>query len=84
MLVWLENTSQFSIDSDANVTSYIDNIISCQKPTDNHEPLKLVNRQVHRYSHSCRKNTKSYGGFNYPQPPLKQTEILYPLNTDIP
>ena len=67
-----------------NVTSYMDNIISRQKPTDNHEPLKLVNRQVQRYSHSCGKNTKSYGGFNYPQPPLKQTEILHPLNTDIP
>ena len=49
-----------------NVTSYMDNIISCQKPTDNHEPLKQVKRQVQRYSHSCRKNTKSYGGFNYP------------------
>ena len=61
MLIWLENTSQFSIDSDANVTSYMDNKISCQKPTDNHEPLKLVNRQVHRYSYSCRKNTKSDG-----------------------
>ena len=57
MLVSLENTSQFSFDSDANGTSYMDNIISCQKPIDNHEPLKLVNRQVQRYSHSCRKNT---------------------------
>ena len=87
MLIWLENAPQFSKDSDADVTSYIDNIIliiTCQKPTDNHELLKLVNRQVHRHSHTCRKNTKSECRFNYPQPPMKQTEILYPLDTDIP
>ena len=79
MLIWLENAPQFSKDSDADVTSYIDNIITCQKPTDNHELLKLVNRQVHRHSHTCRKNTKSECRFNYPQPPMKQTKILYPL-----
>jgi len=82
MLIWLEDAPQFKIDSDADVTSYIDNIITCQKPIDNPELLKLVNRQIHRHSHTCRKNTKSECRFNYPHP-MRQTEILYPLDTDI-
>ena len=84
MLIWLEGAPQFCIDSDADVISCIDKIITCQKPTENPELLKLVNRQIHRHSHTCRKNTKSECRFNYPQPPMKQTTILYPLDTDMP
>ena len=49
----------------------------------NEELLKLVARQVHRHSHTCRKNTKRECRFNYPQPPMRQTEILYHLDTDV-
>ena len=83
MLIWLKDAPQFGTDSDAKVTSYIDHIITCQKPKDNEELLKLVARQVHRHSHTCRKNTKRECRFNYPQPPMRQTEILYPLDTDV-
>ena len=58
MLIWLEDAPEFGKDSDAKVTSFIDKIITCQKPIDNLELLNLVNRQVHRHSHTCRKNTK--------------------------
>ena len=44
----------------------------------------LVNRQVHQHSHTYRKNTRSKCRFNYPQPPMKQTRILNPLDKDIP
>ena len=54
-----------SDDNDAKVTSCIDKIITCQKLTENPQ-LKLVNRQVHRYSHTCRKNTENECRFNYP------------------
>ena len=83
MLIWLKDAPQFGTDSDAKVTSYIDHIITCKKPKDNEELLKLVARQVHRHSHTCRKNTKRECRFNYPQPPMRQTEILYPLDTDV-
>ena len=84
MLMWLDGAPEFQIKSDAEVTGFIDNIITCQRPTDNPELLSLVNRQVHRHSHSCRKNTKAECRFNYPQPPMRQTKILYPLDTEIP
>ena len=83
MLIRLKDAPQFGTDSDAKVTSYIDHIITCKKPKDNEELLKLVARQVHRHSHTCRKNIKRECRFNYPQPPMRQTEILYPLDTDV-
>ena len=82
MLVWLEGAPQFQVNSVEQVTAYIDNIITCHKPTDNPELLNLVNRQVHRHSHTCRKNTNSQCRFNYQQPPMKQTMILCPLDRD--
>ena len=82
MLLWLENVPQFQEDSDNDVTAFIDKIITCQKPIDNVELLNLVNRQVHRHSHTCRKNTSSKCRFNYPQPPMTQTVILYPLDEE--
>ena len=82
MLIWLEDAPEFGKDSDAKVTSFIDKIITCQKPINNLELLNLVNRQVHR--HTCRKNTKSECRFNYPQPPMKQSQILLPLDSDMP
>ena len=82
MLIWLENAPQFGIDSDAKVTSFIDGIITCQKPVDINELLKMITTQFHRHSHTCCKNTKSICRFNHPQPPMRQTQILYPLDTN--
>ena len=47
MLLWLENAPKFGEDSDQEVTSFIDNIITCQKPSNDVDLLKLVNRQKH-------------------------------------
>ena len=58
MLIWLADAPQFQRDSDQDVTMFIDKIITCQKPIDNQELLNLVNRQVHRHSHKCRKKYK--------------------------
>ena len=89
MLIWLENAPTFGEDFDGDVVSFIngdvvsfiDKII-CGKPNDNPDLLALVNRQVHRHSHTCRKKSKSVCRFNHPQPPMRSTKILYPLDED--
>ena len=43
------------------------------KPDDDTTLLNLVNRQMHRHSHTCRKRGKSLCRFNYPQPPMRST-----------
>ena len=83
MLIWLEDAPAFGVDKNDKVIAFIDKIISCKKPTDGPDLLKLVNRQVHCHSHTCRKKSKTQCRFNYPQPPLRSTKIVYPLDIDI-
>ena len=71
MLVWLEDAPVLGVDDDVLVTNFIDNIISCQWPDDNTELQKLVNRQIHGHSHTCKKKSKNECRFNYPQPPMR-------------
>ena len=81
MLIWLEDAPVFGVDKDEDVSSYIDKIITCRKPNDDTTLLNLVNRQMHRHSHTCRKRGKSVCRFNYPQPPMRSTRILHPLES---
>ena len=81
MLIWLEDVPVFGVDKDQDVSSYIDKIITCRKPYDDTTLLNLVNRQMHRHSHTCRKRGKSVCRFNYPQPPMRSTRILHPLES---
>ena len=82
MLIWLEDAPVFGVNNDIEVLAFIDKIISCKRPTDNPELHKLVNRQVHRHSHTCRKKSKTQCRFNYPQPPMQSTRIIYPFDVD--
>ena len=80
VLIWLENAPVFGVDKDEDVTAFIDKIITCRKPVNDSKLLQLVNRQTHRHSHTCRKKSKNVCRFNYPQPPMRSTQILYPLD----
>ena len=42
MFIWLENAPTFGVDFDCDVVSFIDNIVTCEKPTVNPELLALV------------------------------------------
>ena len=79
MLIWLEGAPVFGVDKDEDIVAYIDSIITSRKPDNNTELHKLVSRQTHRHSHTCRKQRGKICRFNYPQPPMRSTKILYPL-----
>ena len=83
MLVWLEDAPVYGRDSDDDITSFIDQIIICEKPANDPKLAVLVNRQIHRHSQTCRKKSKMECRFNYPQPPMKSTSILYPIGSDV-
>ena len=80
MLIWLENAPVFGVNDDVTVTVFTDSAITCSKSSDNPILLQLVSRQMHRHSHTCRKGTKAECRFSYPQPPMKCTRILRPIN----
>ena len=73
MLIWLHNVPIFGVDKDDDVTSFIDKIITCHLQLNNKpELLNLVNQQ-----------TQTLAYFNYLQPPIRSTKILYPLEDNI-
>ena len=55
MLIWLKEAPVFGVDDDDLDTDFIDQIINCQWSDDNPELQKLVNRQIHRNYHICKK-----------------------------
>ena len=59
MLIWLEGAPVFGVDKDEDVTSFIDQIITCKKPVDDPALLNLVNRQTQAFSHLPQKIKKS-------------------------
>lgn len=82
MLIWIRVAPKFGVHSDAHVMGYIDSIITCAKPPDDRRELKeLVGQQYHNNSCTCLKK-KNYNicRFNYPQAPMHETVVLYPLN----
>ena len=83
MLIWLENASVYGCDGDDEVTSFTDEIVTCKMPNNNPELGLLINRQIHNHSQTCRKKSKAECRFSFPQPPMKSTKILYPLDNDM-
>ncbi|KAL9986219.1 hypothetical protein ACROYT_G000329 [Oculina patagonica] len=80
MLLWIEGAPKFGEDSDEKVCEFVDKIISCSKPTSGCELDELVSRQEHKHSFTCKKKFQKQCRFNFPQPPMKSTQILYPLS----
>jgi len=81
MIIWIEGAPVFDDDTDDTVTHFIDQYVSCTStvPPD-HE--YLVDYQRHRHSKGCRKKGKALCRFGFPHPPMRQTQILRPLETD--
>jgi len=43
----------------------------------------LVVRQLHIHSKTCKKRGQKVCRFNFPQPPMRNTAILYPLGDEL-
>ena len=43
----------------------------------------LVVRQLHIHSQTCKKRGQKVCRFNFPQPPMRSTAILYPLGDEL-
>jgi hypothetical protein len=68
--------------STQNVVQFIDQHISCYRPTEEEDSTlqQLVTRQTHKHSHTCKKGNNNNCRFNYPMPPMRNTTILTPLD----
>ena len=78
-LLWIKNAPHYEKNTDTEITTYIDSIISCSS---SNQENKYTELQIHKHSKTCiRKinNTKKCR-FGAPWPPLNKTQVLYPLD----
>ena len=84
MLLWIKGAPRFGVQSDEEVVDFINQVITCSKAANDITLSELVIRQYHSHSQSCKKKNRMVCRFNFPQPPMRDTVILYPLEDDIP
>lgn len=77
-LIWIKDAPQYGTDTTEDVIKFVDSNITCEKPHNNENLEELVSRQVHKHSPSC-KTSHRICRFNFPQPPMRSTQILTAL-----
>ena len=58
-LLWIADVPQYGINDTADVTQYIDGIISCRRTYDDDELDSLVELQLHKHTRTCKKNSSA-------------------------
>ena len=82
MLLWVDGAPKFGVDSDEKVIEFIEEIITCSRGEKDESLYELVGRQLHSHSRTCKKRGRMACRFNFPQPPMRRTVILYPLEDE--
>ena len=89
MLVWIKNAPLLNTSSKEDIIDFIDRNITCERPeekdgsNEEHNTLaELVKFQLHRHSHTCKKGNSRKCRFNIPLPPMKETQILEPIDPE--
>lgn len=80
MVVWVKNGPQFNLQTDDEITAYVDKYLTCSAYDSQIE--NLIQLPIHKHSRTCRKKQDKTCRFGYPLPPLQQTLILHPLEID--
>ena len=79
MLVWVKNAPKYKVNSNKEITEFVDRYLKCDTDNTNMKDIQL---QVHKHSRTCHKKADRICRFGYPLPPLENTMILEPLDTE--
>ena len=89
MLVWIKNAPLLNTSSKEDIIDFIERNITCKRPeekdgsNEEHNTLaELVKFQLHRHSHTCKKGNSRKCCFNILLPPMKETQILEPIDPE--
>jgi len=80
MLVWIENAPKFGVNSNEEISLYVNQFFHCCSKNDALGSLNEL--QFHKHSRTCRKRDDKLCRFGYPLPPLPETMVLDPLEED--
>jgi len=64
---------QYGVNDTAEVTQYIDQVISCQRTWDDEELNRVVELQVHKHTRTCKKQQRktTVCRFGFPKYPMR-------------
>ena len=82
MMIWCKGATKYGVNNDEEICEFIDEFVTCSQPDIDDPFFELVNLQVHRLSHTCKKKKVKECRFGYPKPPMRNTTSLQPLPTD--
>ncbi|PJE78258.1 ATP-dependent RecD-like DNA helicase [invertebrate metagenome] len=82
MMIWTENAPKYNIDSEEDIIRYVDKYVTCSLDVDD-DMQEFIKMQVHKHSKTCKKGGRSVCRFGFPLPPLPNTMLLEPLETDV-
>ena len=83
IMFWIKDSPIYSKSDDCEVVEFVDQHISCSMEV-SPEAEDALQMQMHKHSRTCRKGGKSICRFGFPQPSMRQTQILKPLLADDP
>ena len=78
-LLWVKDAPIYGKNADQEIEDFIDKYLTCDS-TSIADSLRTLHH--HHHTKSCRKRKKLHCRFNFPQPPMKKTRILKPLEYD--
>ena len=79
-LLWIKDAPIYGTNTNEEIETFVDRYLSCNSSI-LEDDLKIL--QHHRHTKTCRKNkNKKHCRFNFPQPPIKNTRILEPMQYD--
>ncbi|XP_053405183.1 uncharacterized protein LOC128558914 [Mercenaria mercenaria] len=81
MIAWVQNSPKYNECSVSEITAYVDQYL--KSSSDNADMTDLIQLQIHQHSRSCKKKDVRKCRFGFPLPPLPETMVLEPLESDV-
>ena len=83
-LLWLSGIPVYGVNSNDEVTRYVDKIITCRRNWNDEELDSLVQLQTHKHTRTCKKQFRktTICRFGFPKFPMSTTQILEPYVCD--
>ncbi|XP_060561861.1 uncharacterized protein LOC132721554 [Ruditapes philippinarum] len=81
MLIWIEDSPKYNSSSNEDIIAFVDKYLKCC--SDEPHLQDLIQLQIHKHSRTCHKKEDKICRFGFPLPPLRETMVLEPLESDV-
>merc|ERR1711911_365103 len=81
MIMWKHDAPKYGIQSNEEISEYIDKYVKCSISSDDKENVPFHLRcQIHKHTECCKKKGRKKCRFRFPRHPMDRTRIIEPLD----